>query len=67
LTPSKHKYHIVPDANLVFVDASENLVMTDDVTTSLNPSVAPVEQEELKELSLEVNVSQRPREEEPSR
>jgi len=41
--------------------------MADDVTTPLNPLVAPVEQEELKEAPLDVNVSQRPREEEPSR
>jgi len=39
----------------------------DDVTTPLNPLVAPVEQEELKEAPLDVNVSQWPREEEPSR
>jgi len=56
LTPSEHKYHIVPDANLVFVDASENVVMVDDVATPSNPSVAPVEQEELEEIPLEVNV-----------
>jgi hypothetical protein len=43
---------------LVFVDAGENLVMVDDVATPLNPSVAPVEQEELEEVSFEVNVSQ---------
>jgi len=67
LTPSEHKYHIVPDANLVFVDASENLVMVDDVATPLNPSVAPVEQEELEEILFKVNVSQRPCEEESSR
>jgi hypothetical protein len=46
---------------LVFVDASENLVMADGVVTPSNPSVAPVEQEELEEVPLEVNVSQRPR------
>jgi hypothetical protein len=52
---------------LVFVDASENLVMADDVATPLNPSVAPIEQEELEEVPLEVNVSQQSREEESSR
>jgi hypothetical protein len=52
---------------LVFVDAGENLVMADGVATPLNPSIAPVEQEKLEEVPLEVNVSQRPREEEPSR
>jgi hypothetical protein len=47
---------------LVFVNASENLVMADDVATPSNPLVAPVEQEEFEEVPLEVNVSQRPRE-----
>jgi hypothetical protein len=51
----------------VFVDASEILVMVDDVATPSNPPVAPVEQEELKEAPLDVNVFQRSREEEPSR
>jgi hypothetical protein len=37
-----------------------------DVTPS-NPSVAPVQQEELEEALLDMNVSQRPREEEPPR
>jgi hypothetical protein len=41
--------------------------MADDVATPLNPLVAPVEQEELEEAPLDVNVSQRPREEELSR
>jgi hypothetical protein len=52
---------------LVFVDASENLVMADDVVTPSNPPVAPIEEEKLEETSLDVNVSQRSREEEPSR
>jgi hypothetical protein len=51
----------------IFVDAGEILVMADDVTTPSNPPVAPVEQKELEEASLNVNVSQRLREEEPSR
>jgi hypothetical protein len=51
----------------VFVDAGEILVMADDVAMPSNPPVAPVEQEELEEMPLDVNVSQRPREEEPSR
>jgi hypothetical protein len=42
----------------VFVDAGESLVMVDDVVTPLNPLVALVEQEELKEVSLDMNVSQ---------
>jgi hypothetical protein len=41
--------------------------MADDVATPLNLLVAPTEQEELEEASLDVNVSQRPREEETSR
>jgi hypothetical protein len=52
---------------LFFVDGSENLVMADGVATPSNPLVAPIEQEELEEVLLEVNVSQRPRDEEPSR
>ncbi len=51
----------------VFVDAGEILVMADDVVTPSNPPVAPVKQEELEEVSLDVNVSQRPHEEEPFR
>jgi hypothetical protein len=50
-----------------FVDAGENLVMTDDVTTPSNPPVAPIEEEKLKEAPLNVNVSQWSCEEEPSR
>jgi hypothetical protein len=41
--------------------------MADDVATLLNPLVAPIEQEELEETSLDVNAFQWPREEEPSR
>ncbi len=41
--------------------------MVDDVAMPLYPLIAPVEQEELEEALLDVNVSQRPREEEPSR
>jgi hypothetical protein len=52
---------------LFFVDAGENLVMADGVATPSNPLVAPVEQEKLEEVPLEVNVSQWSREEEPSR
>jgi hypothetical protein len=31
--------------------------MADDVATPSNPSIAPVEQEELEKISLEVNIS----------
>jgi hypothetical protein len=61
----------------VFIDASDNLVMADDVTTPSNPPVAIVDKEELEEATfdrtpldeivLEVNVSQRSREEKPSK
>jgi hypothetical protein len=44
------------DYLLVFVDASEILVMADDVTP-LNPLVALVEQEKFEEMLLNVNVS----------
>jgi len=43
------------------------LVMVDDDAPPSNPPVAPVQQEELEEASLDLNVSQRPREEEPPR
>jgi hypothetical protein len=52
---------------LVFVDAGENLVMVDDVITPSNPLVSLVEKEELEEALLDVNVSQRSREEGPSK
>jgi hypothetical protein len=51
----------------VFVDAGEILIMANDVATPSNPLVAPVEQEELEEVSLNVNVSQLLHEEESSR
>jgi hypothetical protein len=50
-----------------FVNADENLVMANDVVTSSDSLVAPVKKEELEKTSLDVNVSQRSREEEPSR
>ncbi len=43
------------------------LVMADDDATPSNPPVEPVQQEEFKEASLDLNVFQRPREEEPPR
>jgi hypothetical protein len=39
----------------------------DDVATPSNPPVAPVQQKELEEVPLDLDVSQRPREEEPPR
>jgi hypothetical protein len=41
--------------------------MADDVVTPSNPPIAPVDKEKLDEATLKVNVSQRSREEEPSR
>ncbi len=41
--------------------------MADDDATPSNPPVAPVQQKELEEAPLDLNVSQRPREEEPPR
>jgi len=41
--------------------------MADDVTTLLNPPVTRVKYEEFEEASLNVIVSQQPREEEPPR
>jgi hypothetical protein len=43
------------------------LVTADDDATPSNPPVAPVQQEELEEAPLDLNVYQRPREEEPPR
>jgi hypothetical protein len=51
----------------VFVDANEILVMADDVATLSNPPVALVKQEELEKMSFDVNISQWPHEEEPSK
>jgi hypothetical protein len=51
----------------VFVDVCEILVMADDVATPSNPPVAPMEQEELEEVSFDMNVCQRPHKEELSR
>jgi hypothetical protein len=48
---------------LVFVDASEYLIIADDVATPSNPLVTQVEEEELEEAPLNVNVSQQSREE----
>jgi hypothetical protein len=61
LTPFERKYHLVCTTFLVFVDAG---AINDDATPS-NPLVAPIQQEELEEALLDLNVSQRPREEEP--
>jgi hypothetical protein len=51
---------------LGFLLMQVQLVMADDDAPPSNPLVAPVQQEELEAL-LDLNVSQRPREEEPPR
>jgi len=51
---------------LGFLLMQAQLVMADDDTTPSNPLVAPVQQE-LEEAPLDLNVSQRPREEKPPR
>jgi hypothetical protein len=61
----------------VFVDACDNLVMAADVAMPSNPPIATIDKEKfeeamldetpLNEVALEVNVSQWPHEEEPSR
>jgi hypothetical protein len=50
---------------LVFVDAGEDLIMADYFIMPSNPSIALVEEEKLEEKPLDVNVSQRSRDEEP--
>ncbi len=64
--PFECKCQIV-STTLRFVDAGENVIMADDVATPLNPLVALVKQEELEETPFDVNVSQWPCEEKPSR
>jgi hypothetical protein len=58
-TPFKCKYQIISITHLVFVDASENSIMADDVAMPLNPPVVPIEKEKLEKAPLDVNVSQR--------
>jgi hypothetical protein len=41
---------------LVFVNAGDNLVMANDVTTPSNPLVSLLEKKEFKETPLDVNV-----------
>ncbi len=62
---SECKYQIISTTPLVFIDASEDSVMADDVVTPSNPPVAPVEEEELEETSFDVNVYQQSCNEEP--
>jgi len=68
LTPSERKYHLVRTTFLVPILLMQvQLVMADDDATPSIPPVAPVQQEELEEAPLDLDVSQRPREEEPPR
>jgi len=66
-TPPERKCHIISATFLVFVDVGENLVMADDSAMPLNPLVSLVEKEELEEAPFDMNVSQRSREEKPSK
>jgi len=50
---------------LVFVDASEDSIMADDVLMPSNPLIVPIEK--LEKTLFDVNVSQRLHEEEPFR
>jgi hypothetical protein len=52
---------------LGFLLMQAQLVMPDGDATPSNPPVAPVQQEELEEAPFDLNVFQRPREEEPPR
>jgi hypothetical protein len=61
LTPIECKYQIVLVTLLVFIDASENLIMANDVVMLSNLLYAPIEEEELKETPFDVNVTQRSR------
>jgi hypothetical protein len=51
----------------VFVDACENVIMVDDVTTPSNPPVTPIEKEDIKETPFNVNVFIWSCEEKPSK
>jgi len=67
LTSFKCKYQIILTTLLVFVDASEDLIMVDDATTLSNPPIAPIEEEEVEEAPFDMNVSQWLCKKEPSR
>jgi hypothetical protein len=54
----KCKYQITITTLLVFVDASEDSITTNDVVTPLNFPTALVEDEKFEETPLYVNVSQ---------
>jgi len=51
----------------VFVNVGEHLVIADDVVMLSNPSIAPIEKEELEDALLDVNVFQQSCEEKPSK
>jgi hypothetical protein len=50
---------------LFFIDVSGGLIMVNDATTSSNPLLVPIQNEEFKETPFNVNVSQQPCEEKP--
>jgi hypothetical protein len=58
---------IVSTTLLVFVNGGEDSIMVDDVVTPSNIPIASIEEKKFKETSLDMNVSRRLREEEPSK
>jgi hypothetical protein len=48
-----------------FIDVSGGLIMANDATTSSNPLLVPIQNEEFKETPFNVNVSQHPCKEKP--
>ncbi len=62
-THFERKYHIVSTTLLVFVDASENLVMANDVATPSNPPISLIEKKKLEKALLDVSIFQRSHEE----
>ncbi len=49
----------------ICINASENLVMADNIVTPLNPLITPIKKEELEDTSHDVNVFQQLHEEKP--
>jgi hypothetical protein len=60
------KYQIILATLFVFVNASEDSIMANDDVTPSNLLIALIKKEELEKTPLDMNVSQRPHEEEPS-
>jgi hypothetical protein len=58
LTLFEYKYQIISAILLVFVDASEDSIMADDVTKHSNIPIVLIKEEELEKTSFNLNVSQ---------